>query len=101
MTGGIDKGFCLSYWRLSYRRKLIRTIWLGVLATPLVLLVQISGGLPQVLRGFFELRHPVGVGWAIVFASLLLTIFQGWYNYYRWKQESRVNDSEAPPRRNS
>lgn len=24
----IDKGFCLNYWRLSYRRKFIRTLWL-------------------------------------------------------------------------
>jgi hypothetical protein len=28
----VDKGFCLSYWRLSYRRKLIRTAWMTLMA---------------------------------------------------------------------
>src|ERR1700742_3983790 len=42
MTGGIDKGFCLIYWRMCYRRKFLRTLWiflLSVAALPLVLLV--------------------------------------------------------------
>ena len=27
MKGGVDHGFCFSYWSLSYRRKFIRTMW--------------------------------------------------------------------------
>ena len=35
----IDKGFELDYWKLSYRRKFIRTLWLiplGIIAVMLV-----------------------------------------------------------------
>jgi len=35
MDNGIDKGFCLMYHKLSYRRKFIRTIWM----TPFAILV--------------------------------------------------------------
>jgi hypothetical protein len=28
MTDKVDKGFCLNYWRLSYRRKMLRTLWM-------------------------------------------------------------------------
>jgi|tagenome__1003787_1003787.scaffolds.fasta_scaffold20731115_2 hypothetical protein len=41
MYGGRDSGFCFNYWRLSYRRKFIRTLLLFVLvvaASPLWLL---------------------------------------------------------------
>ncbi len=32
---GVDKGFCLSYFKLSYRRKAVRTIWF----TPVLLVI--------------------------------------------------------------
>jgi len=28
MANKVDKGFELRYWRLSYRRKFIRTLWM-------------------------------------------------------------------------
>ena len=35
----IDKGFSFSYWRLSYRRKFIRTLWFIPLAVLVILAV--------------------------------------------------------------
>ena len=31
MKNKVDKGFELAYWNLSYRRKLIRTLWQALL----------------------------------------------------------------------
>jgi hypothetical protein len=34
MRGGVDRGRCHNYWRLSYRRKFIRTCWAIALLEP-------------------------------------------------------------------
>ena len=62
---GIDEGFCLTYYRLSYRRKFIRTLWM-MLFSPILLL------------------HPGLVPHqGIWFAGIiLLGILQAVYNYY-------------------
>ena len=70
----IDKGFSLSYWNLSYRRKFIRTLWSSLLIIPAMLLVHMS-------------YHSVIV--TIVVGIVLLAIFtaQAVYNYMKWKKE--------------
>lgn len=71
----IDKGFCLNHWNLSYRRKFIRTLWIGFFFNGVFFIaflrLQSKSNLPLVFVTFGE----------------LLLIFQVVYNYYRWKQE--------------
>jgi hypothetical protein len=63
---GIDKGFCLVYFSLSYRRKLIRTLWMMPFAFVLL---------------FLDIPYPVL--WFV--GSLVLSIIQAAYNFYQWK----------------
>ncbi len=60
---GIDKGFCLNYYKLSYRRKLIRTLWLS----PVVLMV-------------------LAVSKAFFWICLLLLAAQAVYNFAMWQK---------------
>lgn len=83
MKGGVDKGFCLSYWRLSYRRKFLRTLWIVPWAVVAVAL-------------FFALNLSLfGIGawgWAAVLAIGLPA--QALYNYRKWQSEKQlVGDS--------
>ena len=39
----VDKGFELIYWKLSYRRKFIRTLWLIPWAVASLVYIQIAG----------------------------------------------------------
>ena len=61
-TDKVDKGFCLSYWKLSYRRKFIRTLWTGAFIIPLfgLLLYYVSG----------LLMYPIDVSFLPFFAML-------------------------------
>lgn len=68
----IDKGFELIYWKLSYRRKFIRTLWMIPFAILAVILV-------------WEV-------WKSVLTTLILAIVimgvglvQAIYNYKKWK----------------
>jgi hypothetical protein len=74
----IDKGFCLSYWRLSYRRKFIRNLW----------------GLPQcVLLFLFLPKQGFLVGSIhisrieFLLGVLAIWIVQCVYTYLRWRSE--------------
>lgn len=64
----VDQGFCLVYFRLSYRRKLIRTLW--TLAFSLIILF-----LPAPRAGL------------LFSATLLIGLIQAGYNYVRWQAE--------------
>jgi hypothetical protein len=67
---GIDEGFCLSYYHLSYRRKFVRTVWM-MLFSPILL--------------FLPLPDP-----AMWFAAvILLGILQAVYNYRKWQTEEK------------
>lgn len=72
-----DKGFAFVYYRLSYRRKMTRTLW----TLPVVLLILV------VFTVFIEidLREKILV-WLF-----LLTLFfaQLSYNYYKWKKHEQ------------
>jgi len=63
---GIDEGFCLSYYHLSYRRKLIRTVWVMVLSPGMLLL---------------ELPHRG----TLLLVTLAIGAVQAIYNYWKWQ----------------
>lgn len=73
MRGGIDKGFCVNYWRLSYRRKFLRDLWVGALVC--ILLVVLS----QLLKW-----ENLGMLLATLFAVGLVS---AGYNYRQWQAE--------------
>ena len=82
MRGGRDQGFCLSYSKLSYRRKFIRTIWtflIGTLVCAVILFTR------PVLR-----QEPQYI---VAGASLLFLLFvaQAAYNYSKWQSEHHDN----------
>lgn len=72
----VDIGFCFSYANLSYRRKFIRTIWLGVLGNVFLIFI------------YFKL-HRESRAVLVLCAYLVLFIFQLAHNYYHWKQEEK------------
>ena len=72
----VDKGFCLSYFKLSYRRKLIRTLWF----TPLCLFFLFADSTYM----YFTVFSPGEMTLFLLFISVLQII----YNYYKWKKES-------------
>lgn len=67
-----DKGFELCYWNLSYRRKMIRTLWMFpvVLAAIGVFYITCQSLLFTAVMG------------AILFGTLII---QTIYNYRKWK----------------
>ena len=69
----VDKGMAINYYRLSYRRKLMRTIY----SAPLIL-----GGL-VFIYSFAEWSFPV----YLTFCLLIIVgfILQALYNYFKWK----------------
>ena len=82
MRNGTDQGFELVYWKLSYRRKFIRTLWVSPLILfPFFLPADNSFiGVPR--EGFF---------W--IFIVILLA--QAWYTYGKWKKEQRRLESQS------
>lgn len=74
----IDRGFQLSYLKLSYRRKFIRTVWMMLFCIVVLLAIFISGA------GFKMFQRPLA--WGLVLAVLSSPI-QLIYNYKKWKEE--------------
>ena len=73
MNTKIDKGVQFNYWKLTYRRKFIRTLWVALLGFLLFLLPS----------DFTLLGHGRNLFVAI---WLAMSVIQAVYNYYRWKQ---------------
>jgi hypothetical protein len=65
---GVDEGFCLFYFHLSYRRKFLRTLWVLVFSP-------ILWFLPLPDRGI----------WFAV--TLVMGIVQAAHNYWKWQTE--------------
>jgi hypothetical protein len=84
MTKPIDKGFCLSYWKLSYRRKLIRTLWTIPLVGLLILLPEHS----FILKYFTRAE----VGGLLFLAAAI----QATYNYLKWKRAEGTTNQNNP-----
>lgn len=78
MGGGCDKGFCLVYWSLSYRRKFIRTLWTFAFAL-------------LAAAALFAKRPVIRTMPAFTVATVLVLMFlaQTFYNYRRWQAEER------------
>ena len=75
MKGGIDQGRCVSYWKLSYRRKFIRTIWIFAIGLAVMLILQIH--------------------WIVIVIFSIGDFVQAGYNYYRWQMEKRYPDQHV------
>ncbi|MGD9635415.1 MAG: hypothetical protein AB7G28_14170 [Pirellulales bacterium] len=78
MLGGQDKGFAFSYFKLSYRRKLIRTAWTSIVAIVFGIVVLLT--------------KPESIGFAVglIVIAAASGLIQGAYNYYRWKSEEQA-----------
>ncbi len=86
MTNGLDKGFCLLYKQLSYRRKFIRTLW-TIAFLPLLLF------LPQLLSS--SVNGSEYFRWLFVL-TILIGAAQAVYNYQKWKQEEHKQTAQQP-----
>lgn len=71
-----DNGFCFCYWRLSYRRKFIRTLWMLPVSIIVMCLFHIT------FKSYF-LTCVTGVALGIVL------IIQAVYNYRKWKETEK------------
>lgn len=71
----VDQGFVFAYHKLSYRRKMMRTLW----SLPLILLVHIQINL------FVNLQNYENLIIFILFLSVFL--LQLSYNFYRWRKD--------------
>ncbi|MGG0668289.1 hypothetical protein [Sporosarcina koreensis] len=72
-----DKGFVLNYYRLTYRRRLIRAVW-GV---PIVSLLYLA------LYWFSDLTSNEYKIIGIIFLSIVLLDIS--YNYVKWKKNEK------------
>ncbi len=71
----VDKGFELIYWKLSYRRKFIRTLWMIPIA--IVIIFYFHTTFQSILQTCLV---------ATLLAIMLL--IQAIYNYRKWKNET-------------
>jgi hypothetical protein len=89
MRRGVDRGPCFSYWRLSYRRKLIRTCWFTPVSLAVLAAIQLAGlfdPYDDAIRGF-GVPWPVGIGWWAIGATAATALAQAAYTYGRWRRE--------------
>jgi hypothetical protein len=86
MRGGVDRGMCLNYWRLSYRRKFIRFAWTGAVAMTALVVLQLTGDLDDYFSAVN--RRPMhGAGWRTI--GLVATFFAvgSIYTFVRWRRK--------------
>ena len=74
----VDKGFELVYWKLSYRRKFIRTLWMIPWAIVSLIFIQIEGK-----------NYKYTILYTILAGIIYLVILpiQAIYNYKKWMKE--------------
>ena len=70
----VDKGIAFCYWKLSYRRKFIRTLWM----IPIEFVVLIW------FHNTFQSNLWTGLA---ATAMAILLLIQAVYNYKKWKNE--------------
>lgn len=75
-TKKVDKGFELVYFKLTYRRKMIRTLWMTPLLPILYVLLRLIG-----LDVFYT--------WIFLSFFLLIHLAQLYYTYYMWNKVER------------
>ena len=88
MNDGIDEGFCLFYWRLSWRRKFIRTLWIAGIFIPILVALQLGGALPHVVRNWSG-SDSVWGGWAFIGIYVLIISGELLHTWARWQRELR------------
>ena len=71
----VDKGIAFCYWKLSYRRKFIRTLWMIPIA--IVIIFYFHTTFQSILQTCLV---------ATLLAIMLL--IQAIYNYRKWKNET-------------
>lgn len=76
MKNKVDKGFELIYWKLSYRRKFIRTLWF----TPLTFLL---------IPFMFLIGDKLFINRIMPILLSLVYIGQLIYTYIKWKKEEK------------
>jgi hypothetical protein len=74
----VDKGFKLNYYRLSYRRKTIRTLMIS----PIIILA--------IIVIFFYADFSMSAKILFGFTILMLFVVQLIYNFYMWKKKESV-----------
>ena len=74
MSEKVDKGMEFCYWKLSYRRKFIRTLWL----IPIYVII---------IPLFYKAFHSDALKVIISVMVLSGILFQSIYNYIKWKKE--------------
>ena len=74
----VDKGFELVYWKLSYRRKFIRTLWMIPWTIVSLIFIQIVGK-----------NYKYTILYTILAGIIYLVILpiQAIYNYKKWMKE--------------
>ena len=72
--GYVDKGFELNYYKLSYRRRFIRTLWLILWINLILILLHFLGEPAYIVV-------PMAVGFAVI------EYIQASINYKKWKEE--------------
>lgn len=70
----IDKGFAFGYWKLSYRRKFIRTLWMFPVLVITIFSLQVMCD-----SSLFTYVSEI--------VLVLLFIIQAIYNYKKWRTE--------------
>jgi hypothetical protein len=70
----IDKGFCIQYSKLSYRRKFVRTLWM-MAVIPAMFLVSSDFRVLGIPRDLW------------IGAAILAALAQAFYTYRKWKSE--------------
>ncbi|MDO4337871.1 MAG: hypothetical protein Q4C91_07255 [Eubacteriales bacterium] len=74
MSEKTDKGIEVCYWKLSYRRKFIRTLWF----IPVSIIIIIA---------FYKQSQSYTFAGIIGAMLFILTFVQAIYNYKKWKNE--------------
>ncbi len=73
MRDKVDKGFVVNYWRLTYRRKFIRTLWMTPVCICAIVLIWIKSSTTSAII------------WTVIL--VLLEIIQLIYTFSKWKSE--------------
>ncbi|UOQ44866.1 hypothetical protein MUN89_02615 [Halobacillus salinarum] len=76
----VDKGYAVNYFRLSYRRRMMRT-WTSL---------PISLGAVLVILLFTDYSFITNLILVVFFLALFFGEF--YYNYRKWKQEEKAED---------
>lgn len=76
----VDRGFCVNYWKLSYRRRMIRDIWLAPFVVGGILLwIRIEHGQIRLSNAW-----PIG---AVALTGAISIL----YNRGMWKLEESIH----------